>query len=73
MTEISQTIVNQLSARLTDSEQQRLDRVLQVNPDAYDLLLKSLRPIRELTRTGTTEARRILKQVVEMDSSFARA
>ena len=71
--EISKTIVHQLSIKLSDAEQKRLDRMLEVNPDAYDLFLKSLRPIRELTPTGSAEARRILLEVIEIDSGYARA
>lgn len=70
--EVSRKIVSALAVTLTPDEQQRLNQA-QVNPEAYDLLLRGLERFRRYTRDTNVEAREYFERAVAIDPGFARA
>lgn len=71
--DVTQAIVTALAVELTTSEELRLEQQLHINPDAYDLLLRGLPPLRRLTEEGNAEARRYFRRAIEIEPDYARA
>lgn len=71
--EVSKKIVEALAIELTNDEQQRLDKSREVDPQAYDMLLKGLESYRRFTGETNEEARAYFLKAIEFDPSFARA
>lgn len=71
--EIAQDVAGQLSVKLAPDEKILLDRVTEINSDAYELLLQSLGPLRHLTLESNREARALLQQSIKLDPNYARA
>ncbi|MBX2835339.1 MAG: hypothetical protein KTR35_00710 [Gammaproteobacteria bacterium] len=71
--EIARIVVGELAVSLTDAEQARFDSRPAIDPDAYDLLLQALGPLRHLTRESTLEARLLLQRAIDLDPNYARA
>jgi adenylate cyclase len=65
--------VEALAIELTNDEQQRLDKSREVDPQAYDMLLKGLESFRRFTGETNEEARAYFLKAIEFDPSFARA
>lgn len=70
--EITQKIVTALAVRLTDDEQTRIGQAPQVNPEAYDMLLRGLAIYRRYTPEAILEARQFFEKAVALDPAFAR-
>lgn len=71
--DVSRAVVSSLAIRLTNDEQALFDRRETVNSDAYELLLRGLRPLRTFTQDGILEARENFRRAIEMDPNYARA
>lgn len=67
--EVTRQIVNALSLTLeTDKEELK-----QIDPDAYYMLLRGLEPLRELTASGSADARVFFERALALDPQYARA
>jgi len=66
-------LVDALEVKLTDSENVKFSLTTNVNPDAYDLLLRGLSPLREFSAEGVSDARHYFKQALEVQPDYARA
>jgi adenylate cyclase len=71
--EITQKIVSALAVRLTEEEQTRIGQAAQVNPEAYDMLLRGLEAYRRYTPEENAEARELFERAIALDPGFARA
>ena len=71
--EIAQAITAALAIKLTSSEEQRFQRDQAIDPNAYDLLLRGLAPLRRFTEEGIDEARLYFRRAIEIDPDYARA
>jgi TolB-like protein/DNA-binding winged helix-turn-helix (wHTH) protein len=71
--DVRRAIVTALAVELTTGEERRLERQLQIDPDAYDLLLRGLPPLRRFTEEGIAEARHYFRRAIEIDPDYARA
>lgn len=71
--EVTETIVSALSVSLTQGEKAQFGHTKTIDPDAYDVLLRGLGPLRRFTREDTAEARRLFERAIALDPDFARA
>lgn len=71
--EVSRRIVSALAIKLTPLEQARLNQSGEVNPQAYDTLLRGLELFRRFTPETNAEARRYFQRAVAIEPDFARA
>lgn len=71
--ELTQTIAREMSVNLSTEEQGRFNRLMSVDPDAYDLVLRGLEPLRHFTAEGLVEARYWFRRALELDPNYARA
>jgi adenylate cyclase len=71
--EITQAITAALAIELTSSEELRFQRDQAIDPNAYDLLLRGLAPLRRFTEEGIDEARLYFRRAIEIDPEYARA
>ncbi|MCH9012226.1 MAG: tetratricopeptide repeat protein [Proteobacteria bacterium] len=70
---VTEKIVAALAVKLTQGEQERLNRTVAVDPEAYDVLLHGLARLRRFTRETNAEARQFFERAVEIDPQYARA
>jgi TolB-like protein/predicted Zn-dependent protease len=71
--EVARAITSALAITLTSSEEQQFQRNQAIDPDAYDMLLRGLAPLRRFTAEGIDEARRYFRRAIEIDPDYARA
>jgi adenylate cyclase len=71
--EVTQKIVSALAVRLDPEEQRRLDRKLEIDPEAYDLFLRGIERLRRFTPQTNAEARGFFHQAMMVDPRYARA
>jgi adenylate cyclase len=71
--EVAQKIVSALAVKLTDDEQERLERGYTDNLEAYDYFLRGLEYFNRLTKQGTDQARRLFERAIDLDPEFAAA
>nr|WP_234887125.1 tetratricopeptide repeat protein [Sinorhizobium terangae] len=71
--EVIRTIVNALKVKLTASEEERRGNRAKVDPEAYDLLVRSRQTMLQLSAVPSTEARAMLERVIEIDPGLAAA
>ena len=71
--DVALSIVAALRVRLTDVEEQRIDRPLTGNLEAYDLYLRGLALSRRMGREGRLEAQSLLERAIELDPEFGPA
>jgi len=71
--DVALSIVAALRVRLTDVEEQRLDRPLTENLEAYDLYLQGLALAQQMGREGRLEAQSLLERAIELDPEFGPA
>jgi adenylate cyclase len=71
--EVAQKIVAALAVKLTEDEQERLERGYTDNLEAYDYFLRGLEYSNRLTKEGTNQARRLFEKAVDLDPGFAAA
>jgi adenylate cyclase len=71
--EVTRTIVDALKVRLTPGEEARRESHNKVDPDAYDLLVRSRQTMLQLRPEAAIEARGMLERVIEIDPELALA
>jgi adenylate cyclase len=71
--EVTRQIVSALSVTLKADEKQRLGRVSETHPQAYDMFLRGLERLRRFTPQTNREARDFFHQAMLVDPRFARA
>jgi adenylate cyclase len=71
--EVTRTIVGALKVRLTESEATRREGRAKIDPEVYDLLVRSRQTILQLSPTAAVEARKMLEHVLELDPGQAQA
>ena len=71
--EVTRTIVNALRVKLTAGEEERRESRGKVDPQAYDLLVRSRQAILQFSALSSMEARRMLHRVLEIDPGMAAA
>ncbi|WP_353642285.1 adenylate/guanylate cyclase domain-containing protein [Mesorhizobium sp. WSM2239] len=71
--EVTRTIVSALRVKLTPSEETRREGRAKVDPEAYDLLVRSRETMLQLSAQASREARGMLERVVAIDPHLAAA
>lgn len=71
--EVARAISSALAITLTSSEERRFQRDQAIDPNAYDLLLRGLAPLRRFTNEGIDEARHYFRRAIDIDPDYARA
>jgi TolB-like protein/class 3 adenylate cyclase len=71
--EVVRRIVSSLAVELTGKEQEELSTADDVDPEAYDLLLRGLERFRRFTRETNAEAREFFARAAGIDPTYARA
>jgi len=71
--EVTRTIVAALKVRLTDGEATRREGRAKVDPQVYDLLVRSRQTVLQLSPATAVEARRMLEHVLAIDPGQAPA
>lgn len=71
--EVTRTIVNALRVKLTASEEERRESRGKVDPEAYDLLVRSRRSILQFNAQSSTDARSMLERAIAIDPGLAAA
>jgi adenylate cyclase len=71
--EVTRTIVDALKVRLTPGEEARRESHNKVDPEAYDLLVRSRQTMLQLRPEAAIEARGMLERVIEIDPGLALA
>lgn len=71
--EVTQKIVTALAVKLTQDEQERLERRYTNNVEAYDCLLQGLGYFYLFTKGGNDRARSMFDKAIDLDPAFALA
>jgi adenylate cyclase len=71
--EVTRTIVSALKVKLTAGEEIRREGRAKVDPEAYDLLVRSRQTMLQLSAQASREARGMLERVVAIDPHLATA
>ena len=71
--EVAQKIVAALAVKLTEDEQERLERTYTDNLEAYDYFLRGLEYSNRFTKEATDQARRLFEKAIDLDPGFAAA
>lgn len=71
--EVTRTIVSALKVKLTPSEETRRESRGKVDPEAYDLLVRSRETMLQLSAQASREARGMLERVSAIDPNLAAA
>jgi adenylate cyclase len=71
--EVTRTIVNALRVKLTAREVERRESRSKVDPEAYDLLVRSRQSILQFNSVSSTEARSMLERAIAIDPALAAA
>jgi adenylate cyclase len=71
--EVVRRIVSSIDVTLTGSEEAELATAENVDPEAYDLLLRGLERFRRFTRENNAEAREFFARAIDIDPTYARA
>ncbi len=71
--EVTRTIVSALRVKLTAGEEARRESRGKVDPEAYDLLIRSRQTMLQLSAVSSREARAMLERVIEIDPHLAAA
>jgi adenylate cyclase len=71
--EVTRTIVSALKVKLTPSEETRREGRAKVDPEAYDLLVRSRETMLQLSAQASREARGMLERVMAIDPQLAAA
>jgi adenylate cyclase len=69
--EVTRTIVDALKVKLTAGEEARLENRGKIDPEAYDLIVRSRQTSLQLRPEAAMEARRMLERVIEIDPGLA--
>ncbi|EHK53706.1 adenylate/guanylate cyclase domain-containing protein [Allomesorhizobium alhagi] len=71
--EVTRTIVSALKVKLTPSEEARREGRAKVDPEAYDLLVRSRQTMLQLNAQASRESRGMLERVIALDPNLAAA
>jgi len=71
--QILHDLVQSLALTLSDTDNTLLFDTTYVDPEAYDLLLRGLSPLREFSATGINIARQYFKEALAIQPDYARA
>ncbi len=71
--EIRHKIVVYLALKLTDVEQERLERMYTGNPEAYEYRLRGTAYFLRLTKEDNARARQMSEQAITLDPTYAQA
>ncbi|NGO52758.1 adenylate/guanylate cyclase domain-containing protein [Allomesorhizobium camelthorni] len=71
--EVTRTIVSALQVKLTPSEETRREGRGKVDPEAYDLLVRSRQTILQFNSVSSMEARSMLERAIAIDPGLAAA
>ena len=71
--DLSRSVVSALAIKLPADEQVQFEQVQTNDPEAYELLLRGLAPLRTFTEGGILEAREYFQRAIEVDPEYARA
>jgi len=71
--DVTGNIVSALAVKLTGDEQARRAKPRQVNPEAYDSLLRGLDQLRRFTPETNLRARQYFERAAAIDPTYARA
>jgi adenylate cyclase len=71
--EVTRTIVGALKVKLTAGEETRREVRAKVDPEAYDLLVRSRQTMLQLSAQASREARGMLERVISIDPDMAAA
>jgi adenylate cyclase len=71
--EVTRTIVSALKVKLTPSEEARREGRAKVDPEAYDLLVRSRQTMLQLNAQASWESRGMLERVIALDPNLAAA
>ena len=71
--EVTRTIVDALKVKLTAGEEARREHRGKIDPEAYDLIVRSRQTSLQLRPEAAIEARRMLERVIEIDPKLAIA
>jgi len=71
--DVVRKIVSSLAVKLTGREQKELTTAADVDPEAYDMLLRGLERFRRFTRETNAEARLFFTRAAAIDPTYARA
>ncbi len=71
--EVTRTIVGALKVKLTPGEETRREGRAKVDPEAYDLLVRSRQTMMQLSAQASREARGMLERVIAIDPELAAA
>jgi adenylate cyclase len=71
--EVTRTIVSALKVKLTPSEETRRESRGKVDPEAYDLLVRSRQTMLQLSATTSMESRVMLERVLTIEPGLAAA
>jgi adenylate cyclase len=69
--EVTRTIVDALKVTLTAGEEARREHRGKIDPEAYDLIVRSRQTSLQLRPEAAIEARRMLERVIEIDPKLA--
>jgi adenylate cyclase len=71
--EVTRTIVSALKVKLTAGEEARRESRGKIDPEAYDLLVRSRQTMLQFSAVSSMEARRMLERVIAIDPGLAAA
>ncbi|AHK43474.1 MULTISPECIES: adenylate/guanylate cyclase domain-containing protein [Ensifer] len=71
--EVTRTIVTALKVKLTTGEEERRGSLGKVDPEAYDLLVRSRQAILQFNAVSSAEARSMLERAIAIDPGLAAA
>ncbi|MEQ1950011.1 adenylate/guanylate cyclase domain-containing protein [Mesorhizobium sp. CN2-181] len=71
--EVTRTIVTALKVKLTDGEEARRESRAKIEPEAYDLLVRSRQVVMQLSPKTAVEARAMLEHALEINPGLALA
>lgn len=71
--EVTRNIVNALRVKLTAGEEERRESRAKVDPEAYDLLVRSRQSILQFNSVSSSEARNMLERGIAIDPGLAAA
>ena len=71
--QVVRELVDALSITLTESEHALITETTEVDPQAYDLLLQGLSPLREFSVAGIEKSRQLFLKALEIEPDYARA
>ncbi|OCP37118.1 adenylate/guanylate cyclase domain-containing protein [Ensifer sp. LC163] len=71
--EVTRTIVTALKVKLTTDEEERRESLGKVDPEAYDLLVRSRQAILRFNAVSSAEARSMLERAIAIDPGLAAA